>query len=67
MVIIQVMSSIQQQFRNILRQAAAYDTVENRTFLPIQDMNREFMMTLNQKKLKLENEDAATRRKPDST
>ena len=53
MVIIQVMSSIQQQFRNILRQAAAYDTVENRTFLPIQDMNREFMMTLNQKKLKL--------------
>ena len=37
-----------------------------RTVLPLQEIKREFMMILNQKKVKLENEDVATRRKPDS-
>ena len=67
MVIIQAKVSIQQPLRKNLLRAAAYDKVRKRTVLPLQDMNREYMMILKQKKVKLSDKDSATRRKPDST
>ena len=67
MVFIREKGGIQQQSRNIFLRAAVYDTVRKRTVLPLQDMNREFMMLLKQKKVKLVNEDSATRSNPDST
>ena len=54
MLIIRVKVSIQQPSRNILLWATAYDTVQKRTVLPLQEMNRENMMILKQKKVKLE-------------
>ena len=41
--------------------------MRKQTVLPLQDMNNEFMMVLNQKKIKLVNEDTTPRRNPDST
>ena len=67
MVIIRLKGGNQQPSRNILLRAAAYDTVQKRTVLPLQEIKRETMMILQQKKLKPENEDASTRRKPNST
>ena len=46
MVIIRAKGSIQQPQRNILLRAAAYDTVLKKTFLPLQETNRENMMIL---------------------
>ena len=51
---------------SILREAA-YDTVQKRIVLPLQEMKIETMMILNKKKVKLSNEDANTRRNPNST
>ena len=39
-----------------------YDTVQKRTVLPLQETNRENMMILNKREVKLENEDPNTRR-----
>ena len=47
--------------------AAAYNTVQKRTVLPLQDMKRETMMILMKKTVKLANKDAKTRRNPHST
>ena len=66
MVIIRPKGSTKQPPRNIILWAAAYDTVRKRTILPLQDMNIETMMILNQKKVKLANEDVNTRRNLDS-
>ena len=67
MVIIRSKGNIQQPSRNIILWAAAYDTVRKRTILPLQEMKRETMMILKQKKVKLTNEDANIRRNPNST
>ena len=67
MVIIRAKGSTQQPSRNILLRAAAYDTVRKRTVLPLQEMKRETMMILKKRKVKLANEDANTRRNPNST
>ena len=67
MVIIRAKGSTQQPSRNILLRAAAYDTVRNRTVLPLQDMKRENMMILKKRKVKMSNEDSKTRRNPNST
>ena len=67
MVIIQEKGSTQQPSRKILPRESAYDTVQNTTVLPLQDMNREFMMIMNQNKVKMANEDTTTGRNPDST
>ena len=55
MVIIQAKGSIQQPPRKNLLRAAAYATVRKQTVLHIQEMKREFIMILKQKKVKLEN------------
>ena len=67
MVIIRAKGRTQKPSRNIIIRTAAYDTVRKRTFLPLQDMKRETMMILQQKKVKLANEDVNTRRNPNST
>ena len=67
MVIIRAKGSTLQPPRNIILQAAVYDTVQKRTVLPLQEMKRETMMILKKKRIKLENEDANTRGNPDST
>ena len=67
MVIIRARGSNLQPPRKILLQAAAYDTVRKRTVFPLQEMKREFIMMVKQKKVKLANEDTTTRRNPDST
>ena len=67
MVIIQAKGRTQQPSRNILLWAAAYDTVRKRTVLPLQETKRENMMILQQKKVKLANDEANTRRNPNST
>ena len=65
MLIIRAKVSIQQPPRNIILRAATYDTVQKQTIPPLQEMNIENMMILKQKKVKLANEDATTRRNPD--
>ena len=67
MVIIRAKGSTQQPSRNILIRAAAYDIVRKQTVLPLQEMKRETMMIPKKRKLKLSNEDAKTRRNPNST
>ena len=67
MVTIRAEVSTQQPPRNILLRAAAYDTVQKQTVLPLQEIKRETMMILKQKKVKMANEDANTRRKPNLT
>ena len=67
MVIIRAKVSIQKISINTLLWAAAYDTLQNKTVLPLQGMKREFIMIVNQKKVKLANEDTTTRRNPDLT
>ena len=67
MVIILLKVSIDQPLRNILLRVAVYDTVRKQTVLPLQEINRENMIILKQKKVKLADEDAVTRGKPDST
>ena len=67
MVIIRAKGSTQQPSGKILLRAAAYDTVRNPTFLPLQEMKTENMMILKKRKLKLANEDANTRKNPNST
>ena len=67
MVIIRAKGSTQQQPRKILLKATAYDKVQKRTVLPLQEMNRETMMILKKRKVKLANEDANTRRNHNST
>ena len=67
MVIIQAKGSTQQPSVNILLRAAAYGTVQKRTVLHLQEMKRENMIILNKRKVKLENEEANTRRNPNST
>ena len=62
MVTIRAKVSNQQPLRKILLWAAAYDTDQKRTVLPLQDMKREPMMILKKKKVKPANEDANTRR-----
>ena len=57
---------LQQLSRNILLWAAAYDTVQKQTVLTLQSMKRGFIMILNQKKVKLANQDTTTKRKSDS-
>ena len=64
MVIIQAKVSIQKPLRNIILREAAYDTLRKRTVPPLQEMRRETMMILKKRKVKLANEDANTRRKP---
>ena len=53
MVIIREKDSTQQPSRNILLRAAVYDTVRKRTVLPLQEINRETMMIIQQEKAKL--------------
>ena len=67
MVIIPAKGSNQQPYRNILLREAAYETVQKRTVLPIQEMKIENMMILKQKRVKLANEDTTTRMNSDST
>ena len=67
MVIIEAKGSIQQPSRNILLRAVAYDTVQKRAVLSLQEMKRETIMILKKRKVKLANEDADTRRNPNST
>ena len=67
MVIVQAKGSTQQPPRNILLRAEAYDTVRERAVLLLQEMKRETMMILKKKKVKLANEDANIRGKPNST
>ena len=67
MVIIQAKGSNQQPPRDIILWEAAYDTVQKRNVLPLQEMKRETMMILKKKKVKLANEDASTRRNHNST
>ena len=67
MVIIRAKGSTQQPSRNIILWAAAYDILSKWTVLPLQEMKRETMMIHQQKKVKLANEDANTRRNPNST
>ena len=55
MVLIRSKGGTQQPLRTILLWAAAYDTVQNQTFLPHQEMKRETIMILKYKKVKLEN------------
>ena len=55
MVIVWEKGSIQQQSRNIILRAVAYDTVQKLTILPLQEMKREFMMIIKQKKVTLSN------------
>ena len=52
---IRVKGDIQQPSRKIILQVEAYDTVRKQTVLPIQDMKREYIMILKQKKIKLAN------------
>ena len=51
---------------NIILQAAAYDTVRKRTFISIEDMNKEGMEILNQNKLILANNETSMSN-PDSS
>ena len=67
MVIIQAKGSTQRPSGNILLRAAVYDTVRKRTVLNLHDMKRETIMILKKRKVKLENEDANTRRNTNST
>ena len=53
MLIIQAKGSIQQPPRNILTRAENNDTVKKLTVLPLQKINRETIMILKQKKVKL--------------
>ena len=46
MVIIRENGGIQQPSRNILLRAAAYDTVQKRTVLPLQELKRKYMIIL---------------------
>ena len=55
-VIIRAKGSTQQPSRNILFRAAAYDTLQKKTVLPLQEMKRETMMILKKRKVKLANE-----------
>ena len=57
---------MQQSSWDIILQAAAYDTVRKITFIPIQNMKKEFMAILNQKKVILVNDESYTRN-PDSS
>ena len=66
-VIIRAKVIIQQPYRNVLLQAAAYDTVQKQTVLPIQEMKIECMIILEKKKIKLPNEYTTITRRPDST
>ena len=54
MVVIQANVS-QQSKRNIFLQAAANDTMMKLTVIPIQEMNRKYIMILQKKKVILEN------------
>ena len=56
----------QQSLRNVILRAAAYDAARKRTVIPIQDMNKECMAILNQKKVIFVN-DETSMRKPDSS
>ena len=67
MVIIRAKGITQQKSRKILLLEAAYDTVQKRTVLPLQEMKRETMMILKKRKVKMANEDANTRSNPNST
>ena len=51
MAIIREKVSIKQPSRNILLRQAANNTTKNRTFLPIKEMKREFMIILKKKKV----------------
>ena len=66
-VIIRAKGSTHQPSRNILLRAAAYDTVQKRTVIPLQEMKRETMMIHHQKKVKLADEDTNTRSNLNST
>ena len=67
MVIIRVKVITQQPSINILLWTGAHDTVRKRIFIPLQETKRKIMIILKEKKAKLSNEDANTRRNPDST
>ena len=67
MVIIWAKGSTKQPPGNFLLRMAAYKRVQKRTVLSLQEMKREFIMIVKQKKVKLENEDTTTRSNPDST
>ena len=56
----------QQSSSNIILRDAAYDAVRKRTFVPIQEMKKECMIILHQKKARLVN-DETSRRNPDSS
>ena len=57
---------MQQPPRIIILWAAAYDAASKRTFLPIKEMKKWYMMILQQNKLRLVN-DKTSRRNPDSS
>ena len=57
---------MQQSLRNIMIQAAAYDSVIKRTVIPIQYTKKEFMAILNKKKARLVNKETSMS-KPDSS
>ena len=67
MVILRAKGSTRQPSRNIILWVGSYATVRKRTVLPLQEVKRETMMMLQQKKVKLANDDANTRRNPIST
>ena len=47
----------QQSSRNIILRAAEYDTVRKITVIPIQDTKKEFMAIINQKRVRLVNDE----------
>ena len=54
-------NGMQQSSRNIIIRSAAYETVRKRTVIPIQEMKKECMAILNQKKLRLVNDETSMR------
>ena len=67
MVIIRAKGSTRQLPRKCFFGGAAYNTVQKQTVLTFQEMKRETMMIIKKNKVKLANEDANTRRNPNST
>ena len=67
MVIILEKGITQKPTRYILLQTTAYNTVQKKTVLHLQDTKREFTMIIKKRKAKLANEGTTTRRNPDLT
>ena len=64
--VVPIAKGMQQSSRNIILQYAVYDAVRKITVIPIQDMKKECMLILNQKKVRLVNDETFTSN-PDSS